>query len=178
VNQLGKSASAFVAVTLFLSIGCTSDPTPNREGAPSKGSERFDTRFLSLSGDSLPLFDASGRITVIHVGAAACELCLSTIPIVEALGKSYPDSVLRPLVVLMDPSSDRAGVDRLARTLSGRFTVLLDPEQRIRSIVSLLALPGMVVLDRNGVVRLKYPGQSTSLAPMVDSAVRNAVSAR
>lgn len=140
----------------------------------------FTQRFLATTGDSVALFDGTSRITLIHIGAAACQLCRTSLPVLYKVRSAYPDSLLRTVVVAMDPLEDQARVQAFAGDVGANAVVLHDPEQRLLQIVNLLGTPAMVIIDRSGRQFRVYQGVGTSLSSRVlagaDSAIRLATS--
>lgn len=142
---------------------------------PDRYSQDFATRFVNFKGDSLRLHDGSSRATLIHIGAASCALCLSTLPILYTLRDAVSDSALRTVVVFMDGTANRPVVERAIAEVNDRADVLLDPEQRVRTIASFLGEPAFLVLDRNGKLMETFVGSAPGLGGRVELAVQTAI---
>ena len=138
-----------------------------REEAP-------DFTLKSLEGSNLRLEEYRGQVVLINFWASWCGPCRQEMPVLDRLHHRYEDTGFAVLGVNVEGDSDSAReiVDKTNVT----FPILLDAGQKVSELYSLEAMPSIVVVDRDGVVRYIHrgykPGDEAKYVEVVKELIR------
>lgn len=140
------------ALLLLLSLvlplaGCGDASTGSSEGqhAPSMNGPTVDGRNAGLAS-------VAGKPALIVFWASWCGPCRREAPLVAALAKSYGDRLgLLAVNAGEDSSTARAAAEALGMT----WPVLLDMDGAISRAYHVEALPTLLVLDADGIIRYR-----------------------
>ena len=155
----------FGALTVFLAIGLTRDPTQ----LPSQLLDRPVPDFALRTLDGAPVTQESlaGEAALVNVFGSWCTACLYEHPLlmresgaVRLVGINWRD----------DPEKARAW---LARHGDPYDLIIADPESRLAIDLGVAGAPETFVIDREGRIRYKHSGPiseldwSQTLAPLL-----------
>ncbi|MGH7483165.1 MAG: TlpA family protein disulfide reductase [Longimicrobiales bacterium] len=112
-----------------------------------------------LSGERIGLDSFRGRVVLLNVWATWCAPCRFEMPALQRLHERLGPRGLEVVAVSVDQAAgNRALVERFVEAHELTFTVLLDPEGRVRRRFAVAGLPTTFVIDRTGTVRERVLG--------------------
>jgi peroxiredoxin len=117
-----------------------------------------DFEASDLDGVRFSLSDFRGRPVVINFWATWCTSCLAELPELKALLAERQEDDLAVVAVNVGESPQRAR--DFIDFLEASFDVALDPSLTVADAYGVYGLPVSVFLDRDGVVRARYVGQT------------------
>lgn len=135
-------------LTLALALtGCGDAATGPHEGqhAPSMNGPTVDGRNAGLGS-------VAGKPALVVFWASWCGPCRREAPLVAALASSYGD---RLGVIGVNAGEDSSTARAAAEALGMTWPVLLDMDGRIAAAYEVEALPTLLVLDADGIVRYR-----------------------
>jgi thiol-disulfide isomerase/thioredoxin len=106
------------------------------------------------------LADLKGNVVVVEFWATWCGPCKSTIPTLSGWQKKYGGKGLRVVGV---STEDTADLKRFLGKQKIAYTVARDPAGKTSSSWSVPAIPTIVIIDRDGVVRFAEVGGGSNL---------------
>ncbi|HRD67711.1 MAG TPA: TlpA disulfide reductase family protein [Candidatus Competibacter sp.] len=147
-----------IVLLLALLAGCEQDLPALRIGAPAPA---FALDRLDGAGVRFPE-QYRGRVVAIRFWADWCPSCRAEMTALEPVYRQYRDQGLNILAVnvLQPPETVRPFVDQLGIS----YDVLLDRQGEVTRSYQVMALPVTYIVDRQGVVRARFIGESTSEA--------------
>lgn len=117
-----------------------------------------------LDGTPYPMESLEGKVVVIDFFATWCSLCIAELPELEAIRRDLEHlNHVEILVVANDsggdtPASIRAFVDERGLELPFAY----DPDGTAHAAFGFAGLPGLVVIDRSGHIRLTREGYNSA----------------
>lgn len=132
---------------LFAALGCAGPPSGAYEGehAPSVNGTTVDGRNAGLSS-------VAGKPAVMVFWASWCGPCRREAPLVAQLAADYGDRIG---VIGVNAGEDAATARAAAEALHMTWPVLLDVDGRISADYEVEALPTLLVLDKDGIIRYR-----------------------
>ncbi len=123
------------------------------------GAEAHDFTLEDTAGKTHSLGDYKGRVVFIDFWASWCPPCKKEFPEINAMLKSYENSLVTGIAVNIDKKRSHAddflkGVGVLSKSL----VVLLDPESKVIKHYNALTMPTSYILDKSGKVRFVHFG--------------------
>jgi peroxiredoxin len=154
VQELPHAVRLAVLVLLF---ACT------REGdrhvrPPEIGQAAPSYRAISLTGDSVALEQARGRVVLLNVWATWCHPCREEIPILQALHERYAARGLELVGVSVDARGEEKTIREFARDFEMTYPLWLDPDERVQSTFLAIGVPATFLIDRAGMLRWRHIG--------------------
>lgn len=101
------------------------------------------------------LADLAGSVVVLEFGATWCRFCMSTVPRLDAWQTKDRDAGLRVVWISAEPFETIQQLDAADKLA---FTRARDPDGKLAAQYFVQALPTLVVIDRDGVVRAAEMG--------------------
>lgn len=135
---------------LLLSLvlaACGGTPT-----GPYEGERAPDMNGPTVDGRNAGLSSVAGKPTVVVFWASWCGPCRREAPLVAELALSYGDRVG---VIGVNAGEDASTARAAAEALHMTWPVLLDLDGRISQAYEVEALPTLLVLDADGLVRYR-----------------------
>jgi peroxiredoxin len=115
-------------------------------------------RAVSLTGDSVSLTEARGRVVLLNVWATWCHPCREEIPILQALHEQYASRGLELVGVSVDARGEEDTIREFANDFRMTYPLWLDPDERVQSTFLAIGVPATFLIDRNGVLRWRHVG--------------------
>jgi cytochrome c biogenesis protein CcmG/thiol:disulfide interchange protein DsbE len=135
-----------------------------------KGSEIApDFTLMSLDGEEIALANLRGKVVFVDFWATWCGPCRESIPHLVNLYKTYHEKG----VVIIGVSVDKGGTDlvrRFAKSLDIPYPIVIAPGD-LEKQYGVTALPTGFLIDKDGKIREKFVGFSTTIANLLESKV-------
>jgi peroxiredoxin len=125
----------------------------------SEGKQAPDFSLERLEGGEVSLSDHRGDVVLINFWATWCAPCRAEIPAIESVHQARQNDGFVVLGVNYQESRDV--VEPFARELAVTYPVLLDESGRIMETYRAIGLPMSVLVDREGIIRVRHTGVLT-----------------
>jgi len=137
----------------------TASPAAREQASPLVGGFAPDFSLPTLEGDSeIRLADLRGLPVVLNFWASWCGPCRLEMPDIQARAQRWEGRLVVLGLNYDEPRSDaQAFVDEMGVT----FPILLDAGKRVSRAYQVQGLPTTVILDADGVVRVRHVGLMT-----------------
>lgn len=152
-RTLAQAGWCLVAVGL----ACRPDEKPTAR-PPEIGKPVPDYRAVTLTGDSVSLADARGRVVLLNVWATWCHPCREEIPILQAFHERYAARGLALVGVSVDARGQEGTIREFASDFGMTYSLWLDPDERVQSTFLAIGVPATFLIDRAGVLRWRHVG--------------------
>lgn len=156
------------------SLGFPTGPPPARNAAAGPSVAPGDLVLADLDGFPQKLASLRGRVVVLNFWATWCLPCREEMPIFSKLQQQFAARGVQVIGASADPPESLRQVGRFAERLAIHFPVWTGATTEAMSAFGLPpALPGTVVLDREGNVIARFPGVVTekALAEAIEKAL-------
>lgn len=124
--------------------------------ADLEGREAPDFALKSAAGDNLRLSEYRGNVVMLNFWATWCGPCRQEMPLLDEMYDRYRKVGFTLLGVNIDDDTRKAL--EMAEALEVSFPVLFDAEKEVSRRYAIEAMPGTVLIDRQGVVRYVHYG--------------------
>ena len=111
-----------------------------------------------LSGQSLTLAHFRGKVVLLNFWATWCAPCQVEMPVFAAWQRQYGPQGFAIIGISMD--DDAGPVRRLAAQLKLNYPVAMGDERFGARYGGVLGLPLTFLIDRNGIVRARFQGET------------------
>jgi peroxiredoxin len=142
---------------LVAALACKGDDT-GAARPPQIGMPAPDYRTVSMTGDSVSLVEARGRVVLLNVWATWCHPCREEIPILQALHERYASRGLALVGVSVDARGEEDTIREFAKDFGMTYPLWLDPDERVQSTFLAIGVPATFLIDRAGVLRWRHVG--------------------
>ena len=139
------------------SFACSVGDAPSAR-APEVGRPVPEYRAVTLSGDSVSLADARGRVLLLNVWATWCHPCREEIPVLQALHERYASRGLQLVGVSVDARGEEDTIREFATDFRMTYPLWLDPDERVQSAFFAIGVPATFLIDRAGILRWRHIG--------------------
>jgi peroxiredoxin len=129
-----------------------------------------------LDGDSLSLADFAGKPVLVNIWATWCAPCRKEMPEIEELYQLYKDQGLQVAAVSIDNRAAGDQIVEFTEEMGTSFTILHDAEQTITRDYQTIGVPESFLIDGEGVIRARWTGRFSPLAPEVRALVERTLS--
>ena len=123
----------------------------------------------TLTGEEISLSKYKGKTLLIDFWATWCGPCRESIPHLVHLYKTYRGQGLEVVGLSMD-KGDPKTVVHFVRSLDMPYSIAIAPEEIARAY-GVNGLPTIVLIDKEGKIREKIVGFSTTIAKKIESRV-------
>lgn len=113
---------------------------------------------LDLGGKNLALRSFRGNVVLLNFWATWCAPCLVEMPVFSAWEEQYRSQGLQVVGISMD--DDSAPVRRIVTKLKLNYPVAMGDAGLGERYGGVLGLPLTYLIDRNGVVRARFQGET------------------
>jgi len=151
---------------ILLSLKERESTSKPEKSSVREGRAAPDFTFPDLDGKKVSLSDFKNRVVFVNIWATWCPPCVEEMPSIERLHNRFKGDQFQILAVSID-AKGRDVVVPFMKKLNLTFPVLLDPEEKIRTLYGLTGVPESFVIDRQGIVVKKVIGPIDWAAPDV-----------
>jgi cytochrome c biogenesis protein CcmG, thiol:disulfide interchange protein DsbE len=113
-------------------------------------------------GDRVRLADLRGKVVVLDFWASWCGPCKHSVPLLNRVSARFAKQVV--VYGINSESIAPSWLTLVAGSWGFRYAILSDPELQTQVAYGVEALPTVVVIDREGIVRKIYHGEPTEAA--------------
>lgn len=142
-------------LALFL-LGFVSGCSPREEASVEPVVSAFEA--TDTAGRTVDLALLRGNVVLLNAWATWCKPCREEIPFLSELQTREASRGLRVVGVNVDEAADREGVLAAEQRLGIRYTVWLDPDSRVQTLMGTNAVPTSVLIDRRGRILWRHVG--------------------
>jgi cytochrome c biogenesis protein CcmG/thiol:disulfide interchange protein DsbE len=147
----------FAVLAIFLAIGLNLNPRDIPSPFIGKPAPVFSAPKLTAPTEKLSTGDLKGKVWLFNVWASWCVSCREEHPILNQLAKQKAVEIIG-LNYKDEPEDAKKWLD----TLGNPYTVsIMDQDGRIGIDWGVYGVPETFVVDKKGVIRLKYTGPIT-----------------
>jgi cytochrome c biogenesis protein CcmG/thiol:disulfide interchange protein DsbE len=147
----------FAVLAIFLAIGLNLNPRDIPSPFIGKPAPVFSAPKLTAPTEKLSTGDLKGKVWLFNVWASWCVSCREEHPILNQLAKQKAVEIIG-LNYKDEPEDAKKWLD----TLGNPYTVsIMDQDGRIGIDWGVYGVPETFVVDKKGVIRLKYTGPVT-----------------
>jgi peroxiredoxin len=115
------------------------------------GSPAPDFELNALTGETIRLSQFNGQSVVLSLGATWCPDCRAEAPVLEALHRDHPELV----VLMVDSKEGPEIVQQFADEFGLTHPILLDSDGTVLNLYQVFAIPTVLFIDSEGVIRAK-----------------------
>jgi peroxiredoxin len=144
------------AVFVGVSLAHASHAAPAPENLLNKKAPAFT--LTDLSGQSLTLARFRGKVVLLNFWATWCASCQVEMPVFAAWQQQYGPQGFEIIGISMDDGAGPAR--RLVARLKLNYPVAMGDERLGAHYGGVLGLPLTFLIDRNGVVRARFQGET------------------
>jgi peroxiredoxin/outer membrane lipoprotein-sorting protein len=127
---------------------------PGEERLMLTGSRAANFMLKSLDGDQIALEETRGKVVVLDFWATWCPPCREELPSVEKLRQEFSGKV--EFYGINDEESGT--VKDFLRKHAYAMTVLMDAKRQVHRQYGISAIPTMLIIDKQGVIREHFIG--------------------
>jgi cytochrome c biogenesis protein CcmG/thiol:disulfide interchange protein DsbE len=150
-----QSAVALLLVLSLGLLGCSGEEPESLEGI-DRGKIALDFTLESLDGTRVFLSDYRGQVVLLNFWATWCPPCQAEIPDLEAAYRSYREDGL--VILGIDVEESAHAIESFLEDVEMTYPILLDETARVYREYRAPGLPTTLILDREGVIRVRHPG--------------------
>jgi len=114
-----------------------------------------DFTLKALDGDKVSLSELRGKVVLLDFWATWCPPCRKELPEVDKLRQQYAD---KGLVVLGINDEDSGTVKSFLKKHEYGLPVLMDSKRDVHRMYGARAIPTVIIVDKNGVIKAHYVG--------------------
>lgn len=149
------------AFLIAMFLACSSGPPV----APLEGRSAPAIESIYLDGTAFELADLRGRPTMLVFWASWCGPCRQEAPEVARIVEGYGEKLH---VVSINAGEDPATAARAAQSMSITWPVVLDASGQIQSSYDVQAIPLVLILDAEGIIRFRGLGLPSDAHRILD----------
>jgi len=152
---------ALIAASLFgfWWLGRGGDLPAAADGPAVQGKPAPDFMLPDVNGKPVRLSDLRGQVVLINLWATWCPPCLAEMPDLAALYNIYRNEGF--VILGVDDQEYKQTVVGFLSHNPLPYPILLDPDSRVARAYGISFLPASFLIDRRGVLRGLFPGQSS-----------------
>ncbi len=169
-KEFNYKAAIFVAlaIVLLLVVLSLTRSTPrvqrDRPARVVEGGMAPEFTLPGLDGKMVSLRENRGKVVFINIWATWCTSCLEEMPSMEKLYKALGSENFEILAVSIDENGARA-VAPFMKKYGLTFPALMDAKGSIKFSYGITGVPETFVIDKNGVVVMKFLGPTDWATP-------------
>lgn len=148
----------FVSLALLVQVAPGIRELVADDPQPEEGHLAPDFSLKSLDGKTVRLSDLRGKkVVLINFWATWCPPCRFEMPTMQKIYSEKKGKGFEILAVNIEPDANQE-IHDFMKELRLSFPVLLDPEMKVARKYRVFALPVSMLIDRQGVIRLRDMG--------------------
>ena len=169
LDRPGARVALSLGVVVALTAGACA---PGETRAPQVGDPAPPFTALTLDdGSSFSSEDLLGAPYLLNVWATWCGPCRQEMPELQQLHDAYSGQGFRVVGVSVDSRSDGPLIEEFAAEVGVAFPLYHQPSQEIMDAYFLVGLPSSFLVDAEGTIARKWPGQFHPMAEDVQADV-------
>jgi thiol-disulfide isomerase/thioredoxin len=156
------------------------------EGETITAGETLRSRLLDLpapafatktpDGKDISLADFKGKVVMLDFWATWCGPCMQAIPAVQRLSEQFKDQPVAIVGVNRDKAGDESKVRKTIERKELTFHQAMDTPGAIAKTYKISAIPALILIDKEGVVRAVHvgygPGEEKMLAAEIEKLLK------
>jgi cytochrome c biogenesis protein CcmG/thiol:disulfide interchange protein DsbE len=147
----------FVVLAIFLALGLNLNPRDIPSPFIGKPAPVFSAHKLTAPTETLSTTDLKGKVWLFNVWASWCVSCREEHPALNQLAKQHAVEIIG-----LNYKDEPDAAKKWLNTLGNPYTVsIMDQDGRIGIDWGVYGVPETFVVDKKGVIRLKYTGPVT-----------------
>ena len=115
------------------------------------GSSAPDFELPALSGEVIRLDQFRGGPVLLSLGATWCPDCRAEAPVLEEFHRAHPELT----ILMVDSKESREVVQQFADEFGITHPILLDEDGAVMNLYQVFAIPTVLFIDAEGVIRAK-----------------------
>lgn len=127
-----------------------------RDGVAANKPEKVDFRLKAVDGRTIGPKDYQGQVVVVDFWATWCAPCHVQARILEPIHRDYKGKGVQFLAA--NVGEDEPTVRSFLKNKPFPYPVLLDPKDEVSSRLGVVALPTLMIIDKQGKVALFHTG--------------------
>ncbi|HYK64664.1 MAG TPA: redoxin domain-containing protein [Patescibacteria group bacterium] len=136
------------------------------------GSQAANFTLEKLDGTTVSLTSLRGKVVFLNVWATWCEPCREEMPSMETLYDDLKGNKDFVMLAVSQDTKGRAAVAPYVARNGYRFTILLDPENKIGESYDVSGVPETFIIDRKGQIVAHHMGAFDWSRPDVRDALQ------
>ncbi len=150
-----KPAAAVLLLLAVLVGACGGGASAGSTGV-NQGNLASDFALQAIDGSEVSLSDYRGDVVLVNFWATWCPPCRAEIPDLEAAYQARRDDGF--VVLGINVEEPREAVAPFAQAIGMSYPVLLDRGGQVMKMYRAPGLPISLILDRDGVIRVRHVG--------------------
>jgi thiol-disulfide isomerase/thioredoxin len=122
---------------------------------------------LGRPGEVISLASLKGQVVLLDFWATWCGPCQESMPVVEEMARKYSDRGFTVLSLNTEGPGTAAAARRMTQRLAPSVLLATD-SGAASSVFNVTTIPHMLVIDREGIVRLVHRGLRSASALRAD----------
>jgi peroxiredoxin len=169
--------AALVIVTGLTLVSLIKPRRPHFAGNGSEapvaaGDKAAEFKLEALDGRSVSLASLRGKIVFLNLWATWCGPCRQEMPSMETLYDNFKNNQDFVMLAVSQDTKGRAVVAPYVEKNGYRFTILLDPENKVGASYDLSGVPETFIIDRDGRIVAHHMGAFDWSRPDVKEALQ------
>lgn len=138
------------------------------------GEEAPEFTATTLDGEPVALADLRGQTVLVNKWSTWCRPCVEEMPDLEELYQLHRDDDFTMVGVSIDRDGMAGAVEQTAAERGVTYPIWLDPGDSFTPTFHSTGVPESVLIDKNGVVVMRWPGAIDFDDPNVEAAIARA----
>jgi peroxiredoxin len=136
------------------------------------GNQAANFKLEALDGHTVSLESLRGKVIFLNVWATWCEPCREEMPSMQTLYEDFKSNKDFVMLAVSQDTKGRSTVAPYVEKNGFRFTILLDPENKISSSYDMSGVPETFIIDRTGKIVAHHMGAFDWSRPDVRDALQ------
>jgi peroxiredoxin len=146
--------------------------TGESEPPVSAGSQAANFKLETLDGTTVSLQSLRGKVVFLNIWATWCGPCREEMPSMETLYDDFKNNKSFVMLAVSQDTKGRSVVAPYVAKNGYRFTILLDPENKIGQTYDVSGVPETFIIDRKGRIVAHHMGAFDWSRPDVRDALQ------
>ena len=110
-----------------------------------------DFKLATISGETLELSQFRGQPVLLTIGATWCPDCKKEAALLQELHENHPEIS----IIMVDIKEGKSVVEEFVRANGLTYHITLDPDGRVSSQYKVVAIPTLLLINEEGVIKAK-----------------------